>query len=607
MFADPPLAALARRFRRVWAIDFEFRKPEGERDPEPRCIVALDLLTGDRIRRWFDPRDPATLECPFRCDGSELFVAYYATAEASCFLALRWPRPTPMLDAYVEFRSTVNGTPPAHHYGLIGALAYFGLPAIGGEEKDEMRALAMREGPSGDYTAAERSALLDYCQSDVDALARLLPRIAGPARLDDARGLNQTLHRGRYMVALAQVEANGVPLDVDLLGRIMENWEAIKLRLIGEIDPAYGAYVDGSFSERAFEAYLAAERIPWPRLDSGRLDLKDDTFHDQARRHPQLYDLRELRHALGQLRLNSLAIGSDGRNRAMLSAFRATTGRNQPSNSKFIFGPAVWLRHAIRSRPGRGFAYLDWSAQEIAIAAALSGDERMWGDYASGDPYLSFAKLAGLAPADATKKTHPTERDACKTLLLGLGYGMSDYGLAERAGLHILSARDLMRRHRAVYPTFWAWSDGMVNRALAGFPLETVFGWRMQWRPGTTAAPKDTAARNWPMQANGAEMMRLAVTMAAEAGLMLCAPVHDALLIEAPADRIEADVERARTIMGDASEMVLGPGKRIRVGGDSIVHPDRYVDARGVRMFETVTRLLADIEREAGYLPASVV
>jgi hypothetical protein len=57
--------------------------------------------------------------------------------------------------------------------------------------------------------------------------------------------------------------------------------------------------------------------------------------------------IRELRHTLGQMRLNDLTVGVDGRNRCMLSAFRARTGRNQPSNSRFIFGPSCWLRGLI--------------------------------------------------------------------------------------------------------------------------------------------------------------------------------------------------------------------------------------------------------------------
>ena len=87
----------------------------------------------------------------------------------------------------------------------------------------------------------------------------------------------------------------------------------------------------------------------------------------------------------------------------MLSAFRARTGRNQPSNTKFIFGPSVWLRGLIQPPPGYGIAYIDWAQQEFGIAAALSGDPLMMEAYRSGDPYLAFAKQAGAAPPEATK------------------------------------------------------------------------------------------------------------------------------------------------------------------------------------------------------------
>src|SRR5262249_6482488 len=144
---------------------------------------------------------------------------------------------------------------------------------------------------------------------------------------------------------------------------------------------------------------LALQGIPWPRLDSGRLALDDGTFRDLARAYPeQIGPLRELRYALSQLRLNDLAVGPDGRNRVMLSAFQSRTGRNQPSNSKYIFGPAVWLRGLIQPGPGQAVAYIDWEQQEFGIAAALSGDPAMREAYLSGDPYLAFAKQAGAVP-----------------------------------------------------------------------------------------------------------------------------------------------------------------------------------------------------------------
>ena len=69
-------------------------------------------------------------------------------------------------------------------------------------------------------------------------------------------------------------------------------------------------------------------------------------------------------------------------------------------------------------------AYVDFSSQEMGIAAALSGDPALLEAYRSGDVYLSFAKQAGLAPADATKASHGEVRDRCKAVVLGTLYGM---------------------------------------------------------------------------------------------------------------------------------------------------------------------------------------
>ena len=88
-----------------------------------------------------------------------------------------------------------------------------------------------------------------------------------------------------------------------------------------------------------------------------------------------LRSLHELRHSLGSMRLHKFEVGIDGRNRTLLSPFRSKTGRNQPSNSKFILGPLKWLRSLIEPKEGWGIAYIDWSQQEFGIAAALSGDE----------------------------------------------------------------------------------------------------------------------------------------------------------------------------------------------------------------------------------------
>ena len=240
--------------------------------------------------------------------------------------------------------------------------------------------------------------------------------------------------------------------------------------------------------------------------------------------------MRELRSALSELRLNDLAVGRDGRNRALLSVFRSSTGRNQPSNTKFIFGPSVWLRSLIQPPPSHGLAYIDWSQQEFGIAAALSGDQAMQEAYLSGDCYLHFAKQAGAVPEDATKHSHGPTRELFKACILGVQYGMEAQSLAARIGRPPIVARDLLRAHRETYRTFWRWSDAALDYAMLRGSLYTVFGWHV--RVGNNPNPR--SLRNFPMQANGAEMLRLACCLGTERGIEICAPVHDAVLICAP-------------------------------------------------------------------------
>jgi hypothetical protein len=82
------------------------------------------------------------------------------------------------------------------------------------------------------------------------------------------------------------------------------------------------------------------------------------------------------------------------------------TSRSQPKASQWIFSPAVWLRFSIKPGPGRAIAYIDWSGMEFQVAAALSDCRPMLDLYATGSPYIEFAKRFNEAPPEAIKKTH---------------------------------------------------------------------------------------------------------------------------------------------------------------------------------------------------------
>jgi hypothetical protein len=103
------------------------------------------------------------------------------------------------------------------------------------------------------------------------------------------------------------------------------------------------------------------------------------------------------------------------------------------------------------------------------------------------------------------------------------------------------------------------------------------------------------------MQANGAEMLRIACCLASERGIEVCAPVHDAVLICAPLDRLEEDIARMRAAMAEASRAVLG-GFELRTEVKVFCYPDRYMDKRGRIMWDRVCGLLPRADSQLGTL-----
>src|SRR5205085_34310 len=77
-----------------------------------------------------------------------------------------------------------------------------------------------------------------------------------------------------------------------------------------------------------------------------------------------------------------------------------------------------------------------------------SGDLEMQAAYHSGDFYLTFAKMAGAVPVNATKQSHAVQREQFKTVALGVLYGLSAEGLARKLNVAPVQGRDLLRMHR---------------------------------------------------------------------------------------------------------------------------------------------------------------
>ena len=150
---------------------------------------------------------------------------------------------------------------------------------------------------------------------------------------------------------------------------------------------------------------------------------------------------------------------------------------------------------------------------------------------------------------------------------LATNYGQTEFGLARTLDIGREEARELLRGLAHAYPRFNAWKQSIVNASARPTTYYTRLGW--PWWSGHCRNKR--TVMNHPAQSNGSDMMRLAAVAAVEAGIDVCAPVHDAFLIAAPVERLEEDVEQMIAIMRKAGERICGipcarPARRLSDG-----------------------------------------
>lgn len=544
---------LLDHFADAWIVIAKVMTRSGER-AQPIAFVAQDIERGSLIEIGV-PKLLGVRHPPYPTGPQAAICTVDAHELAAFHLALGWRMPERIIDLMIEFKLVSAGRRPLVG-GLVGALLWFGRRSTG--------ALS-----SGSAPARMRARLA--------AVAELLHAMT--ASLDVGRALL----RGRYMCAVARIEATGIPIDGPLARKLANDWPAVRHRVIQIIDRDFGVIRGHRLDIEAFAGMLDARRIDWPKRATGHLDLTDDTFREMTLLHPELRPLKELLATQNSFDPSTLAIGSDGRNRTPLRPFASLTGRNQPSAKASVLGSAAWVRHLIEPAAGKGLALIDWAQQEFGIAAALSGDTAMQAAYLSGDPYLAMAKAAGAVPGDATADTHPSERERFKACALGVQYGIGRARLARQLGLGESAAQALMDAHRRGFPRFWTWIEAVEANASLYREQLSVFGWRRAVEPDT----RTTSLRNFPMQANGAEMLRLACCLVTEAGIAVCAPNHDAILIEAPLGDLDAAIADAQRLMAEASAIVLD-GLALRTAVKAVRWPDRWSDERGRSVWRAV-------------------
>ena len=571
---------LLNRYDEIVVIDAEYSAGSGQR-PNPVCCCAWELKSGKQHRVW-TYKKANQIQPPWPDGPDVLHVVFYAPAECGFYLSMGWKLPYSVLDLYSAYAWFANGRNMRNGgRSLLAAMSSFGLNSMEAEEKEYWRDMIIRL----DWNEDQIDGILDYCWRDVAATQKLLRRMM--PYIDFKR----ELLRGEFMKGLSAIEQTGIPLDTESLNKIVEAWPQLKDQLIKKANDIHPFYEEGVFKLKSFDQYLRKNKIKWQRTSSGRPTTSSDYLRMMGSRFPDLEKLRNIRDTISQFKNLRLTIGPDNRNRFMQSPLKTITGRNAPSNAKNIFGTAKWMRNLIQPLPGKALSYIDFSGNELGTAAYLSGDPLMMEAYESHDPYCWFAIRSGHAPEGASKKSHPEVREVFKVLCLALMYGQGSRGIAERLGVSEYRAEELVKLHKKTFTVFWQWSDDTVSRALLNRKIIAPLGWQYHVRSqdwdefGRKKGPNQRSLMNFPMQAAGSEMMRMATILLAKAGIRCCGVIHDAFLVEADENEIEGTVKRTQYWMEEASKIVLY-GYSLRTDAETFRYPERFPEKRGFEIWE---------------------
>ena len=542
------------QFDYVVAYDYEYSQTAGN-NPDPVCVAYKDLKTGKITQQWLLGRKQKS---PFPV-ASTLFICHYAVAEVSCDIVRGITKPTFIFDSFVEEKKMLNGKIKVG-FGLLDTCERYNIKGVMSEaHKTLWRDTIINNFPN--YSDEEQQGILKYNLEDVLTNEKLFY-----AQLEKLSFKNNNYHQivsqacfhGRSMGICAQIEHNGIPVNLELYNDLNDNYEEVKKLEIDSLTKVFDCYDGDKFSNKKFAAAIEKEGLleRWPKTEKGRLKTDDRTIYRFAEVSPAIQQYRASKFIIESRKLKGYEIGKDGRSRTSLNMFGQTTGRTNVSTAVNPFGAPRRMRTMIGTTKDKILVYADFKSQEAVIQAQLSQDQNMIAAVKSGDPYLHTAKLVGAIPQDATRKSHEKIREIYKQSFLAISYGQTPFGLKNKLGVPIANATYIHAAIIKAYSDYQIWIQSLKDFAMRRGYLITKYGWRYWLSDRELVNPRQLG--NWPIQSHGSEILRRAMIELDDAGFEISMIIHDAILIHMDRKDCRIKIEALKKIMSAAAYEVIG-------------------------------------------------
>ena len=354
------------------------------------------------------------------------------------------------------------------------------------------------------------------------------------------------------VMVLGRMEARGVRVDVDLLRHIAAEFAEEAAALDTEIQRVAGHEFKVN-SPQQLQTVLFEELglSTTKKIKTGfSTDARSlEAIEDEHRIVSLILRYREvekLRSTYGAPLIDTVA--GDGRIHATFHQTVARTGRLSSENPNLHNIPVRSaegrrLRFAFVPSEGWELAVSDYNQIELRILAHLSQDQGLLAAFASNEDVhrTIAASVFGIAPSEVSSE----QREQAKAVSYGLAYGMEAFGLSQRLGVPVSSAREIMDKYFKGFPSLRAYMDATISEIRNQGYSRTEFG-RIRPFPdlATAVGPQRQAAERQAMnsgiQGLAADIFKSALVRldrglrAAGLEARLILQVHDEVLVEAP-------------------------------------------------------------------------
>ena len=370
---------------------------------------------------------------------------------------------------------------------------------------------------------------------------------------------------------LAEMEHNGVHIDVDLLAKLSKKNQKRIGELTKEIFEIAGSPFNINSTQQLAKVLFVDLGIKAIKKTKTGFSTNMDVLEKLAKEHEIARLIIEYRH-LNKLEstyisaLPELINPNTNRVHSSFNQTVASTGRLSSSNPNLQNIPirselGKEIRKAFCAKDDNHIILAaDYSQIELRILAMVSGDEKMIKAFIAGeDIHRETASIIYNLPKDEINADH---RRYAKVINFGLMYGMGASRISQELKISRKEAAKFIEQYFEKFPTIRDYIQTGIEKAREYGYVSTIFGRRLylpdlQSSNGMRRSGAERVATNMPIQGSAADIIKIAMInlhkkIENDPEINMLIQVHDELVFEVRKDKLEEAKKMIQTEMENA-------------------------------------------------------